>query len=855
MPLIFGTSLVQRARHNTSLAGSAYFGEIPILADIEADYLNVQPPRELRAAWTSASSGDNRLVQVSNGDDGRSYARMKAGELPIEGAQRVANLLPDLNLAGWSVTKTGGDAVTPTLTANYGTDPVYGAYGRIQIDAGTTGTYSWVYKRITTTDIRRHYIRVSCWLKLNTGTSAIVQMTRGLGAGTLITITNTWQRFSFDFVVPAGSNGDIGIGFNVFPPSNTDRVADLLIAMNDTYGPQSEDLTDTLPIGNHPYTSPNVNYGWGATGVRYLPQRPSLPYDFDLGGITFFDFFDRADTADGTLGTAPVGSLAWSMRGAYVGGPMPNISLGRISSKMLVVDPPSTTGPPALAVYATQQLRGTVRRIGAVLSYIANTGSNQGANGYVWALAIGPSDPIVQGMIHFIGTHISWSFELWLPSGEKVYLASGSFSPQLSYSGKAYYVDALINDAGTSVTITVPGTRVTVDDARIAQVLGPWCFWEHYILGPSANRLRYHAVWASEGGQSAVSAVDYAKWQPRPIYPSLRPLPALTQAVTYSTDFSNAAWTKTAATISAQASETQKLEGQQVWKLLETTADSAHGISQATGIGAAVQTAVAIVKAKERTRVRLRINNGTDGDVATAIFDITPYETPAVVSGAGAIDDTMRDGVCILSVTGTPTVTGSVMHLELVSTGTTTSYVGSATSGMLVYYAGAEPGTRFTGPIVTAGTSAARATDVPSLGATALGSNWALKLELLVPDGGPVDGEILAGTGEAGGVALLRATADGKLQAYNGTTSLETATGLLAAGRHKVIVRRAGADGAIFVDGVKRVDSTFDFSLPGSPVVALGALVSGASQGSIRVLRSRLFARTVSDTACVALTA
>lgn len=817
----------------------AFVGDQCVLADIEGDFTVGEVPAPLSASWTASSGGDNRLAPVSDGAGGLVYARMKAGELPVVGCRRVANLLPDLNLAGWLGTKTGGDAVLPVLTANYGTDPVYGTYGRIQLDAGTTGTYSWAYKRITTSDTRRHLCRSSAYVKLNTGSSVVVQFTRGLGTGTLKTLTDQWQRIYFDFAMPAGANSDIGIGFNVAPASGTARTADILIAMNNDYGPQVEELSDQLSIADHAYLSPSVSYGFGANGVRYLAPPLLLPYDFSLAGSTFYDFFDRADTSDGDLGTAPVGSLAWSMRGPYTTGGMPPISLGRISGKKYVMDPPATTGPPARAVYATQQLRGTVRRIGAVISYVPNTGANQGVNGFVWTLAIGASDPIVLGMIHFTGTHLTWSFQLWLQDGSQITLTSGTFSPQLSSSGKPYYVEATINEAGDTATIIVPGSRITVQDARMAQVLGPWCFWEHFVLGPSANLLRFHATWASEAGQSALDPANYAKWQPSPAYPVLRPQPSLTQAVLWSTDPSNAAWTKTNVTIAAQTSETQKLGGQQVWKIAETTANGLHGISQATGIGAAQQTAVAIVKAVERTRLRLRLNNATDGDVASAIFDISPYELPSIVSGAGAINDMMHDNLYILSVTGTPTVTGSAMYVELVSTGTTVSYAGTTGSGVLVYYAGAEPGGRFTAPVVTEGSSVVRVSELPDLGVAPLSTSWRIWGEIYVPAASIVASERIIGTNVAGGVAILRATADGRLQAYNGSTVLESAAGLLTPGRHSFEVRRTGATAAIDLDGATVASGTFDFGLGASPHLAIGAAPDGSGQGVIQVIRYR----------------
>jgi hypothetical protein len=515
-----------------------------------------------------------------------------------------------------------------------------------------------------------------------------------------------------------------------------------------------------------------------------------------------------------------------------------------------VVDPPATAA--VRATYAYQHLRGRVRRIGAAISYVVNT-VNVGGNGFIWTLAIGPQDPIIASMMHFRGSHQLWFLDLWLLGGEVVTIGQGTFPIPIQYNGRPYYFEALINDAEDQVTLTVPGDRIIIKDPRITQVVGNWCFWEHWVGGLSGNLMRYDGVWATEVGQTPLAPGDYAEMQPRHLVPWLRPLPALTQAMLWTADLTNAAWTKTGATATAQTTLTQKLAAQQPAKLAEDTSTGLHGCSQATGIAAVQQTVTAIVKGVERTRVRLRLANATNGDVASAIFELVAAGT--VVSGAGVVDETLKDDTFIVSVTGTPTVAGSVVYLELVSTGTTVSYAGTVGSGVYVYFVGAEPGKAFTAPIATAGTALARLADLPSLGAVAHGTGWTWLAEVLVPASGLVGGERLIGTTEAADVAILRLSADGKAQAYNGSTVLETAAGLLPAGRHKIAVRRSAGNGAIFLDGVKRVDTAYTFGLPASPTAAVGAEPDGSGQGGAQVLRSRFFATALTDADLVAKTA
>lgn len=161
--------------------------------------------------------------------------------------------------------------------------------------------------------------------------------------------------------------------------------------------------------------------------------------------------------------------------------------------------------------------------------------------------------------------------------------------------------------------------------------------------------------------------------------PSMYQRTAYTNILTYSDSLSNSAWTKLAVTVAAEE-DTDPEGGDTAAMIAETTANSAHSVSQAAS-GTGVVTFGAFIKAKERTFVRLRINNATDGDLAIAIFNLTLGK---VESGTGTIKK-MPGGWLYCTVSGTATVSGNTCYLELASNATTTSYAGTTGSSLYAW--------------------------------------------------------------------------------------------------------------------------------------------------------------------------
>lgn len=157
---------------------------------------------------------------------------------------------------------------------------------------------------------------------------------------------------------------------------------------------------------------------------------------------------------------------------------------------------------------------------------------------------------------------------------------------------------------------------------------------------------------------------------------------ALTALLKYSDDLSQSAWTKTNTSATSGAT-TDPEGGTSASKLAETNANAAHNASQALVVSAGKTGFGVIAKAGERSFIRLRLNNGTDGDLGATVFNLSTGE---VVSGTGTIT-ALRNGWFWCYITPTPTVANSTAYVDLSSDGTTFSYTGTTGSGVYLFHA------------------------------------------------------------------------------------------------------------------------------------------------------------------------
>jgi hypothetical protein len=195
--------------------------------------------------------------------------------------------------------------------------------------------------------------------------------------------------------------------------------------------------------------------------------------------------------------------------------------------------------------------------------------------------------------------------------------------------------------------------------------------------------------------------------------------PGATNLVTYSQEFNDAAWTKTRATVTANA--TTAPDGTTTAdKLVEdsTASDTHFMVNLRTLTATTTYTYSFFAKASERTKISVtRSSNRID------FFTAHDYDLSAgtVTGGDGRIQSVGSgwfrcSGTFVQNTSGSD---GAVIRLAD-ATGQT-SYTGDGTSGIFIWQAQLETGSVATSPIVTTAGTASRVADVVSLtGASSL---------------------------------------------------------------------------------------------------------------------------------------
>lgn len=259
-----------------------------------------------------------------------------------------------------------------------------------------------------------------------------------------------------------------------------------------------------------------------------------------------------------------------------------------------------------------------------------------------------------------------------------------------------------------------------------------------------------------------------------------------TNLLTYSEQFDNAAWTKTATSITADTivSPNGAVDAD---KLVENTANTAHNInrSQIVTIGASYAFTV-YAKAGERSFFRLQSFNAS-GDAENAVFDLA---TGTIFSQSGTSASTItpvgngwyRCSVIVINDTDT----SSTLSIQLFSNGTTPSYTGDGVSGIYIWGAQFEAGAFATSYIPTVASQVTRAADAASMTGTNF-SSWYNQGEgtfyaQFIPASSNFGGNksiFLASDGTANNFVGLRYASSGTQTTMDATTSAATQANIL----------------------------------------------------------------------------
>lgn len=230
------------------------------------------------------------------------------------------------------------------------------------------------------------------------------------------------------------------------------------------------------------------------------------------------------------------------------------------------------------------------------------------------------------------------------------------------------------------------------------------------------------ATYVNSSGYVQTAATNEPRFDYDPV--TLAPLgflieEARTNMVLYSAEFDNAAWTKSASTVTANATTSPDIT-LSAGKIVENTATAGHYVLQNPSFtSGTMYTASMYAQAAERTFVQIVLTSGAFGANVVAVFDLTAV----TATGAGGTNRTQSITPagggwyrCVVSVQATATASAN-MQIRLSDSATTSpaSYTGDGSSGAYIWGAQVTSGDSPTSYIPTSGTTVTRAVDVATV--------------------------------------------------------------------------------------------------------------------------------------------
>jgi len=638
----------------------------------------------------------------------------------------------NLGSATYWVSAKQGIGLDAVLTANYAADPFGGntaARWQMDLNGGTTTNDR---SRVTSVSaipvaVSTTYI-LSMWIRSNTTSNYTIRFqTGGVGTFVDITVTPTWQRFSYSGVSVVSASSPF---FGLLGGLGLSSTADILV-----YGIQLEAVTYQTTPSTYVATTSAAYYGprfdydpatLAAKGLLVEGSRTNLlTYSQDFrdtatAGSTRPWTWTRATVSSNTSGTiAPDGTSTASKL----------IEDTTPSATHTVYQTVSSTAGTAytFSVYAKAAERTQINiglfdgtlNISAYFNlstgtYISSTGSptaysitNVG-NGWYRVSLTGTTTPstgtslsgylypAVSGAIAYTGDGTSGVYIF----GAQVELGAfaTSYTPTVASSVaraaetftlanyqnrlvESFYIDeqtggswsANINASATSpLTISTPTFGWVTSLRAYTNAYAGDITTPSWIdnSGTTGNRMYYDSTGA-------------LTW-------------ATANLLTYSEQFDNGAWTKTNSSITANAviapDGTVTAD-----KLVENTATASHFVnSNVTVANTATYTYSVYAKAAERSYLTIYAIN--TGAAANTFFNLSTGTVVSTSSGATSAIVSVGNGWYRCSITATTTSTTSGIYPGISADGVNASYTGNGTSGIYIWGAQLEPVTYQTQP-------------------------------------------------------------------------------------------------------------------------------------------------------------
>lgn len=333
----------------------------------------------------------------------------------------------------------------------------------------------------------------------------------GAGAATLtipadavITISCTLKAAERGFAILSGLDGIATNGFFASVNLTTGAVATVASTLSGPAGTGTFVYATSVDRGNGWWTfSATGKLNAGATALY-----PALDVSNTLGansyqGVPGNGIYASSCNAvvnqTGLIPTASVGLETTAQPSSTLFGTswtqLPLTGSNALTLSGGVYTNAAASGQQAGYFTANQNAGQNVSRIGATWKFTnVGAGNNGAATVVVWKdQPISTGSPVDSGMHLAIGRS-NWVFGKILNGNPVVTVASGTFSPALSY-GVPLTVDVRIN--GSTATVNLPdGTKQDVTDPDISAAAGPWATIEAFQNDAAADdRTGFYKAW------------------------------------------------------------------------------------------------------------------------------------------------------------------------------------------------------------------------------------------------------------------------------------------------------------------------------------------------------------------------